>query len=48
MQVGISAVVSSSEDAAFVVEAERLGATSVWVPGSGPGRLDAARLPGPR
>jgi F420-dependent oxidoreductase-like protein len=32
MQVGISAVVSSSEDAAFVVEAERLGAASVWVP----------------
>jgi F420-dependent oxidoreductase-like protein len=32
MQVGISAVVSSPQDAAFVVEAEKLGATSVWVP----------------
>ena len=32
MQVAISAVVSSPQDAAFVVEAERLGATSVWVP----------------
>ncbi|MFZ0173219.1 MAG: LLM class flavin-dependent oxidoreductase [Acidimicrobiales bacterium] len=32
MQVGISALVSTADDAAFVVEAERLGATSVWVP----------------
>jgi F420-dependent oxidoreductase-like protein len=31
MQVGIAAHVSSSEDAAFVREAERIGATSVWV-----------------
>ncbi len=32
MQVGISAVVSTAGDAAFVRDAERLGATSVWVP----------------
>jgi F420-dependent oxidoreductase-like protein len=32
MQVAISAVVSSPQDAAFVVEAEKLGAASVWVP----------------
>jgi len=32
MQVGVSAVVSSPEDADFVVEAERIGATTVWVP----------------
>ncbi len=32
MQVGVSAVVSSAGDADFVVEAERLGATSVWAP----------------
>jgi F420-dependent oxidoreductase-like protein len=31
MQVGISATVTGPEDAAFVREAERLGATSVWV-----------------
>ncbi len=31
MQVGISATVSSRQDAAFVREAEALGATSVWV-----------------
>jgi F420-dependent oxidoreductase-like protein len=31
MQVGIAAVVSTPDDAAFVVEAERLGAMSVWV-----------------
>jgi F420-dependent oxidoreductase-like protein len=32
MQVGFNAVVSAAEDAAFVREAERLGAASVWVP----------------
>src|SRR3954469_13741884 len=32
MQVGIGAVVSTPGDADFVAEAERLGATSVWVP----------------
>lgn len=32
MRVAISAVVTSPEDAAFVVDAERLGAASVWVP----------------
>jgi F420-dependent oxidoreductase-like protein len=32
MQVGISVVVSSARDAAFVRDAERLGAASVWVP----------------
>lgn len=32
MQVAISAIVSTSDDAAFVIDAERLGATSVWVP----------------
>ncbi len=32
MQVGISALVSTAEDAAFVRDAERLGATSAWVP----------------
>ncbi|MDQ1426043.1 MAG: hypothetical protein QOD72_3541, partial [Acidimicrobiaceae bacterium] len=32
MRVAISAVVSSPKDAEFVVEAERLGASSVWVP----------------
>src|SRR6185503_4045520 len=32
VQVGISAVVSTPADAAFVADAERLGATSVWVP----------------
>ncbi len=32
MQVGISAVVSSPDDAELVVAAERVGATSVWVP----------------
>ena len=32
MQVAISAVVSTPQDAAFVVEAEKLGAASVWVP----------------
>ena len=31
MQVGISATVAGPDDAAFVLEAERLGATSVWV-----------------
>ncbi len=31
MRVGISATVSSRQDATFVREAERLGATSVWV-----------------
>jgi F420-dependent oxidoreductase-like protein len=31
MQVGISATVSSQQDATFVRDAERLGATSVWV-----------------
>jgi F420-dependent oxidoreductase-like protein len=31
MQVGISAMVAGPQDAAFVREAERLGATSVWV-----------------
>jgi F420-dependent oxidoreductase-like protein len=31
MQVGISATVSGPQDAAFVRDAERLGATSVWV-----------------
>ncbi len=31
MQVGISATVTGPDDAAFVREAERLGATSVWV-----------------
>jgi F420-dependent oxidoreductase-like protein len=31
MQVGISATVASEHDAAFVRDAERLGATSVWV-----------------
>src|SRR3954469_21935442 len=31
MQVGIGAVVSTPGDADFVAEAERLGATSVWV-----------------
>ena len=32
MRVAIAALVSSADDVAFVVEAERLGATSVWVP----------------
>jgi F420-dependent oxidoreductase-like protein len=32
MQVGISAQVTGAGDAAFVAEAERLGAASVWVP----------------
>jgi F420-dependent oxidoreductase-like protein len=32
MQVGISAQISSPADAEFVREAERLGATSAWVP----------------
>jgi F420-dependent oxidoreductase-like protein len=32
MEVGFSAVVSTAQDAAFVRDAERLGATSVWVP----------------
>jgi F420-dependent oxidoreductase-like protein len=32
MQVGISALVSTARDAAFVRDAERLGAASVWVP----------------
>jgi F420-dependent oxidoreductase-like protein len=32
MQVGFNAVVSTAQDAAFVREAERLGAASVWVP----------------
>jgi len=32
MQVGFNAVVSTAQDAAFVRDAERLGATSVWVP----------------
>ena len=32
MQVGISALVTGADDAAFVAEAERLGAASVWVP----------------
>jgi F420-dependent oxidoreductase-like protein len=32
MQVGISAEVSSARDAAYVQDAERLGAASVWVP----------------
>jgi hypothetical protein len=36
MQVGISAVVSTARDAAFVRDAERLGAASVWVPAPAP------------
>ena len=32
MQVGIGALVSTARDAAFVRDAERLGAASVWVP----------------
>jgi F420-dependent oxidoreductase-like protein len=32
MQVAISALVASADDAAFVVDAERLGAAAVWVP----------------
>src|SRR5437588_2573569 len=32
MRVSISAVVTSAEDAAFVVDAERLGAAIAWVP----------------
>ncbi len=32
MQVGFNAVVSTAQDAAFVREAERLGAASMWVP----------------
>src|SRR5260370_4428756 len=32
MQVGISAQVTGADGAAFVAEAERLGAASVWVP----------------
>ena len=32
MQVGISAVVTGEDGAAFVADAERLGAASVWVP----------------
>jgi F420-dependent oxidoreductase-like protein len=32
MRVGFNAVVSTAEDAAFVRDAERLGAASVWVP----------------
>jgi F420-dependent oxidoreductase-like protein len=32
MQVGFNAVVSTAQDAAFVRDAERLGAASVWVP----------------
>lgn len=32
MQVGVSAVVSSTDDVEFVRQCERVGATSVWVP----------------
>src|SRR5438128_12299189 len=32
MKVAVSAVVASPEDAGFVVDAERLGASAVWVP----------------
>ena len=32
MHVGISAQVTGAGDAAFVADAERLGASSVWVP----------------
>jgi len=32
MQVGITAQISTAQDVAFVREAERLGAASVWVP----------------
>ena len=32
MQVGMTTLVSNAQDAAFVRDAERLGATSVWVP----------------
>jgi len=32
MQVAITAVITGPDDAGFVVEAERLGASSVWVP----------------
>jgi F420-dependent oxidoreductase-like protein len=32
MHVAISALVASADDAAFVVDAERLGAAAVWVP----------------
>lgn len=32
MDVAVAAVVTNADDAAFVVEAERLGAASVWVP----------------
>jgi F420-dependent oxidoreductase-like protein len=32
MQVGISALVTGADSAAFVADAERLGAASVWVP----------------
>ena len=32
MRVGISAQVATAQDAAFVRDAERLGAASVWVP----------------
>ena len=47
MQVGISAQVATAQDAAFVREAERLGAASVWVPEAwAPGRAHPAGLPG--
>ena len=32
MQVGMTTLVSGPQDAAFVRDAERLGAASVWVP----------------
>jgi F420-dependent oxidoreductase-like protein len=32
MQVGVAAIVATAEQAAFVIDAERLGASSVWVP----------------
>jgi F420-dependent oxidoreductase-like protein len=32
MQVGIGALVATADDASFVADAERLGASSVWVP----------------
>jgi len=31
MQIGIAAQVASAQDAAFVKDAERIGAASVWV-----------------
>ena len=47
MQAGMTTLVSSARDAAFVRDAERLGAASVWVAGDlGPGRADPAGLPG--